>query len=241
MQNDVILGCFALLLASTVVGCTDDRRDISSPTGENYQPAIVSTDYPPGPYGTSKGSIINRYQFTGFQNAQEQNDTTQPIQLGDFYNPHADDPSYAPADPDQDDRLFPSGSLYGSHARKPKALSISVSSAWCGACRKEAKMVLPIKHLIYKPLGGEFLVQLNDGPAPGHAAVQQDLLSWTTQFKVNFPATIDPNRQLDALFVANAYPTNIILDTRSMKIVEVIPGVPDEAYWTLFGETLASI
>ena len=238
MQHKVFLGCFALLLASTVAGCVDDRRESSSPTGEINQPAVVPMDYPPGPYGTSRGSIVAGYQFMGFPNALTQSDFTHAIRLADFYNPHADDPGYAPAGPDEDDRLFPTGSLYGSRAPKPRALSITISSGWCGACRKEAKMVLPARHLIYKPLGGEFLVQLNDGPTPGHAAVQQDLVDWTTQFQVDFPATIDPHRQLDALFVANAYPTNIILDTRSMRIVEVVAGVPNEAYWNLFRQTL---
>ncbi len=238
MQNHVILGCFALLLASSVLGCTDDRRDGSSPTGEVLQPASAPMDYPPGPYGTTKGSIVARYHFKGYQNAQVESDSTQAIQLADFYNPHADDPGYAPADPNQDDRLFPIGSLYGSNAPKPRALSIAVSSAWCGACKKEAKTVIPLKRVLYKPLGGEFFVQLNDGPSPGQTAVQQDLLDWTAQFQVNFPATIDPQRQLDALFVTNAYPTNIIVDTRTMKIVEVVAGVPNDAYWSLFVETL---
>lgn len=241
MQHKVLLGCFALLLASAVAGCSDDRLESSSPTGEANQPASGPTDYPAGPYGTSKGSVVARYQFKGFQSPHVESGSMQAIQLADFYNPHADDPGYAPADPTQDDRLFPEGSLYGSRAPKPKALSISVSSVWCGACQKEAKLVLPGKHLLYKPLGGEFLVQLNDGPAPGHAASQQDLLGWTTKFQVNFPATIDPSRQLDALFVMAAYPTNIILDTRTMRIVEVVPGVPNEAYWNLFRDTLLGL
>lgn len=196
--------------------------------------------YPPGPYGTSKGSIVAKYQFRGYQNPQAHSGSTQLIQLADFYNPHADDPDYAPADPSQDDRLFPAGSFYGDRAPKPKALSISVSSAWCGACKKEAEMVIPVKRALYRPLGGEFFVQLNDGPSPGQTADPQDLLSWTTQFQVNFPATIDPGRQLDALFVLNAYPTNIILDTRTMKIVEVVAGVPNDAYWNLFVETIVA-
>jgi len=69
----------------------------------------------------------------------------QNIELADFYNPHADDSSYVPSDPTQDDRRFPIGSLYGSNTPKPKALSISISSLWCGACKSEAKTVLPAK------------------------------------------------------------------------------------------------
>lgn len=235
MKNAMSCGFFSLFFLVAVVGCGDG----DSPLGESLQGVSATPAYPPGPYGTTKGSIVANYQFVGYHNAQVDHTTTKPIHLADFYNPHADDPAYSPATVDQDDRLFPAGSVHGSAKPKPKALAISISSSWCGACKKEAKTVLPTKHLMYKPLGGEFLVQLNDGPAQGHSAGSQDLTAWTTQFHVNYPATIDPGRQLDALLVANVYPANIILDTRTMKIVEVVAGVPGDAYWTKFEATLA--
>jgi hypothetical protein len=238
MQNDVILRCFAVALAAAAFGCGDDGLDASWSTSQILQPVNGPPAYPVGPYGTTKGTIVAQYQFVGYQNAQTQHSSTQAIQLADFYNPHVNDSGYAPADPSQDDRLFPAGSLYGSSAPKPRALSITISSGWCGPCRNEAKTVIPAKRLQYKPMGGEFLVQLNDGTMQGHSATQQDLLNWTTQFHVDYPATIDPSRQLDALFVQHAYPTNIILDTRSMDIVEVVAGVPGDAYWTKFENTL---
>ena len=74
---------------------------------------------------------------------------------------------------------------------------------------------------------------------PIRAAGSLDLTTWTTQFHVNYPATIDPGRQLDALFVANVYPANIIIDTRTMKIVDAVAGVPQDAYWITFEATLA--
>ena len=240
MQNHVILRYLAptLVFASAVGGCRTDSDDGASQRSERRQLVYAPPIYPTGPYGTTKGSIIAQLQFVGFQNAKLQNSATQTITLGDFYNPHADDPGYAPASPDQDDRLFPAGSYYGSSAPKPKALSISVSSSWCGACKSESKTVLPAKHALYKPLGGEFFTQLNDGPQPGHSAVQQDLQGWATKFDIDYPVTIDPGRQLDALFVAQVYPANIMIDTRTMEIVEVVAGVPGASYWTKFEATL---
>jgi hypothetical protein len=235
MKKDAILSCFALIITVAAAGCSDG----DPPVGESLQPVSTPLAYPPGPYGTTKGSIVAHYKLNGFQNAQIDHSATQPIQLADFYNPHADDPGYAPANAAQDDRLFPPGSSYGGGTPKPKALSITISSLWCGACKNEAKTVLPAKYLKYKPLGGEFLVQLDDGPSQGHSAGQQDLLTWTTQFHVNYPATIDPGRQLDALFVADVYPANIIINTRTMKIVQSVPGVPEQSYWTKFEATLA--
>jgi len=237
MQNEMILRVLALVLATGVFGC-DDSYDGASTRGGHHALVYAPTTYPTGPYGTTKGSIIAQFQFVGFQNASLQNGATQTIVLADFYNPHVDDPSYAPATPGEDDRLFPVGSYYGSGAPKPKALSISVSASWCSACKKESKTVLPAKHLLYKPRGGEFLTQLNDGPSPGHAAVQQDLLNWANSFDVDYPVMMDPGRQLDALFVAQVYPANIIIDTRTMAIVEVVGGIPGTSYWTKFESTL---
>jgi hypothetical protein len=240
MQNAMILRYLApvFALAAGIFGC-EDTHDAGPTGGEIHTLVYTPSSYPTGPYGTTKGSIIAQYQFVGFQNASLHNTATQTIVLADFYNPHADDASYAPMNPGQDDRLFPVGSYYGSGAPKPRALSISVSSAWCSACKKESKTVLPAKHALYKPRGGEFLTQLNDGPTPGHGAVQADLEGWATKFDIDYPVTIDPGRQLDAIFVAQVYPTNIIINTRTMEIVEVIGGVPGAAYWTKFEATLA--
>lgn len=236
MKTAMIPRCFSMVIvvAAAASGCGEGELSL----GASLERLAAAPAYPAGPYGTTKGSTVASYQLMGYQNAQVDHLATKPIRLADFYNPHADDPGYAPATPADDDRLFPAGSIYGSGAPKPTTLSITISSLWCGACKKEAKMVLPAKYLAYKPLGGEFLVQLDDGPAPGRSAASQDLTVWTTQFHVNYPATIDPGRQLDALFVASVYPANIIINTRTMKIVEVVPGIPEDGYWTTFEATL---
>jgi hypothetical protein len=226
-------------VVAAVVAAASGCGEGESPLGASPQQVAAAPAYPAGPYGTTKGSTVASYQLMGYPNAQVDHSATKPIQLADFYNPHADDPGYAPATAAEDDRLFPAGSTHGGGAPKPTTLSITISSLWCGACKSEAKTVLPAKHLKYKPLGGEFLVQLDDGAMQGHSAGSQDLTIWTTQFHVNYPATIDPGRQLDALFVANVYPANIIINTRTMKIVEVVPGIPEDGYWTTFEATLA--
>ena len=98
MQNDMILRCLApaLALAVVVVGCgDDDAYDDASHRGEGRQLVYAPPIYPTGPYGTTRGSIIAQYQFVGFQNPRLQSNATQSILLADFYNPHADDRSYA--------------------------------------------------------------------------------------------------------------------------------------------------
>jgi hypothetical protein len=232
------------LVATALLGCNEDGAN-----GVPAPPAALHIDagdggpegpsYPAGPYGVQAGSVIADYLFSGFPNAKVQSDTLVPIHLSDFYNPHADDPSYKPADAAHDDRLYPPGSPYGEALPKPKAMSIDIASVWCGPCNIEAKMDLPPLHVKYRPQGGEFLLQLADSLTAGNPATQKDLYNWTKQYKVDYPATIDPTYKLSALFDANSFPANLIVDLRTMKIVLVVQGVPDAGYWAQFESVLA--
>jgi thiol-disulfide isomerase/thioredoxin len=226
---------FGLIAVLGVTGCSasgdgggEDGDDAlakpSFPNGTG-QPAANSLPYPAGPFGISKGSVIANYQFLGFVDSTAFNDATQPIQMADFYNPTGKD-------------VYPEGSPYGAGKPKPKALLIDVASSWCGPCQHEADEVLPDKYADYHPQGGEFLLQLADGPTPGKAATSKNLLTWTTKYEVNYPATIDPAYKLSALFDADAFPANMIIKTQTMEIMAVISGVPDDAFWTKFEKVM---
>jgi hypothetical protein len=181
--------------------------------------------YPSGPYGISKGSVVANYKFWGFVDSTKDATATQPIEMADFYNPTGSD-------------VYPEGSRYGAGTPKPKALLIDVASSWCGPCQHEADVVLPGKYAEYYPKGGQFLLQLADGPTPGKAATEKNLISWTTKYKVNYPATHDPAYKLSALFDADAFPANMIIKTETMEIMAVISGVPDDAFWTKFEKVM---
>ncbi|KYF73492.1 thioredoxin family protein [Sorangium cellulosum] len=171
--------------------------------------------------------MIANYQFVGYANAYANNDTMQPIQLADFYNPTGTE-------------VFPEGSQYGAGEPKPKVLLIDVSSVWCGPCKIEAESVLPGLYEKYQPLGGEFLMQLADGRNPGEPAVALDLRRWTTQYDVKYPSAIDPSYKLGALFQADAFPANMLVRTQDMTIIEVVSGVPaeDSNFWRTFEQIM---
>jgi thiol-disulfide isomerase/thioredoxin len=231
----------ALLMTST--GCSSSGGDVNARLDDDNfantppePPAPVFPDgsgqapnpevaYPAGPFGINKGSIIANYEFVGFANAMENQSSMQLIKLSDFYNPTGTD-------------VYPEGSPYGAGTPKPTALLIDVSSSWCPPCQHEADVVLPEMYDLYNPKGGEFLLQLADGPTPGKAATQKNLSSWTTKYDVNYPAAIDPTYKLSALFDANAFPANMIINTRTMEIVRVIAGTPDDAFWTTYEKVL---
>jgi hypothetical protein len=241
VRNDRILLGLGLgaALALGALGCNEDGTNGSDLPPPDNPPSTTLT-YPAGPYSTQPGDVISDFAFQGFANPKLASADLVPIRLSDFYNPHADDASYAPGDPSLDDRLFAKGSPYGAGTPKPKALAIDIGAIWCGPCNYEAKTELPPRHVKYLPLGGEFLFQLADGATQGVAATQKDLVNWTKKYKVDYPATIDKDTQLAAFFDASSYPANMIIDLRTMRIVAVVAGVPDETYWAKFEATIAS-
>ncbi len=239
MRNSAFLSNIGLAVAASSIalaGCSSEGHGSGGGQTQQQQQAPEfqegqgqapngSIAYAVGPYGVSKGSTIANYQFVGFVNAMASKDGFQIIQLADFYNPTGAD-------------VYPEGSPYGAGNPKPKALLIDVASVWCGPCNQEADTVLPGKYATYHPQGGEFLLQLADGPTPGDPAVGKNLTNWVTKYEVNYPATIDPSYKLGALFDADAFPANFIINTRNMQIVEVIAGVPDATFWTKFQKVI---
>lgn len=231
---------FFLAVIALAGGCNDPANDLD-PDGK-YRPdpltITTSTDtplaYPEGPYSVAKGSIIPNVQLPGYPNAQADSSALTTIALSDFYNPHAGDPAYKPQSPDADDRLFPPGSPYGAGEKKPVALVIDIASVWCGPCNEEAKTLLPGLHAKYKPCGGDILFQLVESASPGTPATESNLKTWTKVYKVDYPATIDPARQLSALYPTGSFPDAAVVDTRTMKIIEVIQGVPTDAFWASY-------
>jgi len=231
-MNDTLLrNAGALLLVGLSIGlagCSSQGEDQLAPAfTEKGQEKGVTAAYPNGPFGVKKGAIISNYKFVGFPNVLAVKDSLDSIELSHFYNPTGTD-------------VYPEGSPYGAGQAKPKVLLIDVASVWCGPCNQEAGTVLPGQHKKEKPLGGEFLLQLADGPQGGISATQLDLSKWTTKYMVNkgeaYPATYDPEYKLGALFEADAFPANMIIDTRTMKICEVIAGAPDPTDTTYGGK-----
>jgi hypothetical protein len=222
--------------ALALAGCNEDPgadSDIPDFKPAPAPPSEFSGAYPAGPYGVTAGSTIQNFKpaWQGYVDAVASHGTLQSIQLADFFNPDADDPT-------SPDRLYPEGSQYGAGTPKPRALLIDVASVWCAPCNQEAATELPARYAKYKDCGGQFLFLLAEGISAGSPPTVENLKAWTGQYKVNYPATIDPNRLLSALFGGGSYPDGAIIDTRTMRLVAVITGIPDDTYWKTFESLL---
>ena len=239
-KSEFLIGlALSAALSMSALGCSEDGANGSDLPPPDRPPLDTKPIYPSGPYSVHPGDVIADFSFQGFSSPVKSSAALVPIVLSDFYNPHAADASYKPEDPALDDRLFPKNSPYGEGKPKPKALAVDIGAIWCGPCNYEAKTELPPRYLKYHPLGGEFLFQLADGATQGKAATEKDLVNWTKKYKVDYPSTIDVDKQLAQLFDANSYPANMIIDLRTMRIVAVVAGVPDESFWTTFEATIA--
>jgi hypothetical protein len=231
MRTTFIAAALGLALAA----CNED------PGAENGQgdhkpdplPASTAKGYPEAPYGFAVGSVMEDFDFPGFGNAQVENQTVQTLHFSDFYNPHADDPTYAPADPSMDDRLYPKGSPYGEGQPKPRALLVALGSVWCGPCNQEAKTLFPGKRAMYRPCGGEIMYQLIESTA-GTLSNDDNLRAWTKVYKIDYPAARDPMRKLNPLYADNSFPHAALIDTRSMKIVARYDALPDDVWATAY-------
>jgi hypothetical protein len=241
MRNALLVGAASLLVLGSI-GCGSGSTDVTVPTFQKGQGQTPQTGevYPDAPYGINVGSVVANYHFVGFANSVADSSDMQGVALSDFYNPHANDPTYAPKSAAEDDRLYPAGSIYGEGNAKPTALLLDVSAVWCPPCNQESLSTLPPQYAALHSKGAEFLLDLTDGPNPGTAATPADLDLWTAMYHEDFPAVIDPEYELAALFAADFYPANLIVDTRTMKICKVVSGAPDPGTWALFGAVMAN-
>jgi hypothetical protein len=219
----------ALAAVAALLGCNADPG-VGNGEGIDAPPPCPACGKASGM--VAQGSIIPDFSFEGFVGGDVQ--TLAGITIYDFYNPHAGDASYAPADPSEDDRLFPPGSPYGGGTKKPTALLIDIASVWCGPCNEEAKDTLNVLYAKYKPCGGEFFFQLAEGGSPGAPVTPQLLSTWISMYHLTYPAVWDPSKQLFPIYNADAFPDSAIVDTRTMRLVDVVSGVADTAFWSTY-------
>lgn len=221
--------CAATFAApAALVGCVDPDEG-GEPDAFEVDPATTTSvvassgttaplSYPPGPYGVTRGQIIQDFEFSGFPDPDAERSTLVTLRLGDFYNPTGDG-------------TFDEGSPLGSGKAKPRALAIVLGAVWCSPCQEEARQDLPDQHERLTPIGGQIFFILEESSNPGVPSTKQDLVNWTKTFDNAYPSVLDPNRSMAAVVKPDTYPGNIIIDTRDMSIVDIVTGSPPDSYW----------
>jgi hypothetical protein len=93
----------------------------------------------------------------------------------------------------------------------------------------------------FAPQGVQMLVTLfedkNSGPAK-----PLDLHNWGSApaHLIDFPLVLDPGFKLGAFFTSDATPLNLLVDARTMKIIDATMGYSAD-YWQQVGRYLATL
>ncbi len=219
----LVFGCSSSPLTGEPASSESANGTPAGNGSSNSAPALGPTStfaaYPAGPYGTVRGATIENLSFSGWRHPDTANyDTSkfETLRLSDFYDPDG-------------------------HTGV-KLLAINASAVWCGVCRSEYQDMN--KSQVYstvRPEGIEILGTLFEDNQY-YPAQPLDLHNWgvPASFNVTFPLVLDPGFKMGAFFDSDATPLNMLVDVRTMTIVQVTMGY-STTYWSDVQAVLAKM
>jgi len=234
MRNTVSISSLCVAMTSlALVACgSDDGGSTTDPgkafdvTGGASHPPTGSTEiapgsgqavaYPAGPYGTEMGSVVENISWLGWKNGKDvgyDQGAFERVSLSDFYDPDG--------------------------SKGSKLLIINASAVWCGPCNLEARHMRDANtYATFHAKGVDFLWTLFEDA--NHDPVKpQDLTNWGNRYAVDYPMVLDPSLKTGAYFATDATPLNFLVDTRTMRIVDIIMGgLLDDAAWNFVNRHL---
>jgi hypothetical protein len=210
MRTFFILGATAALIACG--GRTDDvpKYGLQGPTqGGN------AADYPVGDYGYDVGDVVPNIAFLGYEHLDPTTtidvkaEEVGAVRFSDFYDPNGDlglsflyvSVQYVWCGPSNQQEDFTNG------------------GNWTGANTGNAGMALE-----YASKGVRFMTLIADGPTSSVEATVDDLRNWVTHHEARISEAILPHDALAINVLDAAAPYNMIIDVRTMRIVDVEVG-----------------
>jgi hypothetical protein len=194
----------ALLAASlTLTACGSNYADVPPELLEAIKNRTAS-NYPPGPYGTEVGDTVRDMCFTGWR-----------------------DPKAADFDPTEAAE-FCIGEYHDPTGARTKLLLVNSGALWCVACRSEyggsGDRPSLSQHLGERIDHGFRVIGTLYQDDGGQPATTTDAASWARTYDLQFPFGADPLHQFGLFTKPNVAPFNLLIDTRTMKVVLGVPG-----------------
>jgi hypothetical protein len=199
-------------LLALVIACGTNKPEIP-PELLEASGACSALDYPEGPYGTEPGSIAENACFRGWprpDTVEHEADTLQNLSFGRYYDP--------------------SGERF-------ELLLVNSAALWCSACLSEHE-TLPDRYRELAPRGLVVLSALFEDRS-GEPADVDDLALWVETYGTPFPMALDPDYQLGAYAPAASAPLNLLVDARTLEILEKFTGDQGTVLWPLVEAELA--
>lgn len=170
--------------------------------------------YPAGPYGVSVNRVIQNFTFPGYFT------TGTGVRITTLSKTPALD-------------LQAIRNAVDATGKPFKLMLLDISAGWCPPCNQEAedlglngtKAALPAQ---WAAKGGLFVTVLAEGyDGNAHdAPVDANLNTWANQHATQTTLVIDPGQRLIAEGInPSAFPTNLVIDLRTMKITSAWYGL----------------
>jgi hypothetical protein len=214
----------AVLLSLWLAGCGTNRPTIPEELLTLDGSGGTIAGYPEGPYANAKdgllgGVVENKTFYEGWLNpsaAGYDPAALGRISFGDFYDP--------------------TGETY-------ELLMVNTAAIWCEACKIEhgGSANRPSLNAHYRTLSPKGLVILSllFEDSERNPAEPNDIVNWTKTFKTEFPMALDPEYQMASYQPDKTRaPFNMVIDTRTMKIVATYVGDQAALMWPFIEQEL---
>lgn len=186
-----------------------DTATPPSGLGGDFAPARA---YPAGPYGHGLGAIIENLDFIGWRDPVAANydpAVLEHVSLGDFYDPNG---------------------------TRTEFIVLNASAVWCVVCQAELRdMNTNGTYAAFRSRKVEVVGTLFED-AQANPAKPSDLVIWGSSAAraIPFPLVLDPALKMGIYFTSDATPLNLVIDARTMRIVDVMMGydpTPGSGMW----------
>jgi hypothetical protein len=197
-------------LIAVLAGCGTNRPEIPPELlGSSGDSSLVAgcenPSYPGGPFGTDPGATVVNTCFRGWAtpgNGEHTDAALVDLGLGAFYDP--------------------------TH-KQYELLLVNTAALWCAACKAEHQ-TLGQHYAELAPHGLALVSALFQNNAAEPAGVD-NLKQWVETFDVKFPMLLDPDYQLGAYASAETAPLNLLIDARTMRIMQKWVGDQSSVIW----------
>jgi hypothetical protein len=167
-----------------------------NPDGEAYPTDHLGGNERRGP--TLPGDRIPNFTFKGYRNGRASGLTN--ISMSEFYDPQQ---------------------------KRNKVLHLQLAATWCSICSSELEATVTVSDPL-KERGVLFFEIVVSGAKAGAGPSLLEVDDWIDRHRTNFPTGIDVGaRRLSAVGVSGtAMPHDILIDTRTMEILDSSVGAP---------------
>ena len=198
---------FGTLVLVAIASCSSDPEeydDLQLPEVTTNPDGIpYPTDHLGGNERTSArpGDRIPSFTFQGYRDGDRSKGLTA-ISLADYYDP--------------------------SQARN-KVLYIQFAATWCAVCSGELKATVTMTEKA-REKGIVLLEVVVSGPAAGKGPSLEEFDGWIDRHGTNFSTAIDVRAKRTSRIGVNgsAMPQNMLIDTRTMEILDSSLGAPSD-------------